>query len=150
MCKRRWIISTPRPVRVVRGIVLWWFCRVLPSVGPYSGFEEWRVCHESEHYNWKEIRRRIRDLRALRHAANGPGIAHVLPQEMHRNVGGICNPELFQYYTGTKRLIDDYYQVSPHCAAHPSLLRRRRLVHMSSEVASAVLEPQILRCGLSG
>eukprot|EP00670_Eutreptiella_braarudii_P019303 CAMPEP_0174350702 /NCGR_PEP_ID=MMETSP0811_2-20130205/7838_1 /TAXON_ID=73025 ORGANISM="Eutreptiella gymnastica-like, Strain CCMP1594" /NCGR_SAMPLE_ID=MMETSP0811_2 /ASSEMBLY_ACC=CAM_ASM_000667 /LENGTH=685 /DNA_ID=CAMNT_0015479247 /DNA_START=25 /DNA_END=2082 /DNA_ORIENTATION=+ len=81
-----------------------------------SGFEEWRVCHESEHYNWKEIRRRIRDLRALRHAANGPGIAHVLPQEMHRNVGGICNPELFQYYTGTKRLIDDYYQEVHQCS----------------------------------
>ena len=84
---------------------------------------------ESDHYDHTIIQRRLDTLRALRRGHNAADIAYSLRAGLHRNLGGISNPLLFQYTkVGTKVMIQDYinevvdqlfYLASQQCQSFP-------------------------------
>jgi hypothetical protein len=54
-------------------------------------------------------------MRELREKNDIKGLAHCLRQDLNKNIGGICDPALYQSKVGTKRLIEEYHQETIKC-----------------------------------
>ncbi|CAE7933154.1 SDP1, partial [Symbiodinium sp. KB8] len=67
------------------------------------------VVEPDGHYDHRLVRDQLMTLRALRRENGTLEIAHVLRAGLHRNLGGIAHPALYQVAaTGTKSMIRDY------------------------------------------
>lgn len=55
-------------------------------------------------------------MRALREQKNIEGLVQCLRQDLMKNIGGICNPVLYNVCkVGTKKLIEDYHNETIKC-----------------------------------
>ncbi len=74
-----------------------------------DGVEEWKDNPISTHYQYDLIGQRLANLQTWRRQRDWPALIFSLREGLHRNLGNLGNPELYQTsQTGTKRLIDDY------------------------------------------
>ncbi|MEQ1438793.1 DUF3336 domain-containing protein [Fontimonas sp. SYSU GA230001] len=75
----------------------------------YEGLDEWRLDDTSEHYDWRLVRARLRQVRQYRQEMQITKLVHHLRQGLHWNLGNTGNPRLYDYArVGTKKLIHDY------------------------------------------
>jgi hypothetical protein len=81
-----------------------------------QGKEKWKNTKESNLYDWQRIESRLENMRYLREAKDIQGLVHCLRQDLQKNIGGICNPCLYNVTkVGTKRLIEDYHNEIIKC-----------------------------------
>lgn len=80
-----------------------------------QGKEKWKVTKESYYYDYERIESRLENMRALRSAQDIKGLVHCLRQDLHKNLGGICHPMLYQCKVGTKKLIEEFHQETIAC-----------------------------------
>ncbi|MDB5971455.1 MAG: hypothetical protein JWQ90_3905 [Hydrocarboniphaga sp.] len=74
-----------------------------------DGLDEWKDDEASEHYDWRLIRSRLRQIRQFRAEKQTLKLAHHLRQGLHWNLGNIGNPALYRCARiGTKKLIGEY------------------------------------------
>lgn len=74
-----------------------------------TGREDWKHEEESEQYDWKLIKNRLRQIRQLRQDGQVAKLVHHLRQGLYWNLGNLCNPALYgNALVGTKQLIHDY------------------------------------------
>ncbi len=74
-----------------------------------TGREDWKHEEESDQYDWKLVKNRLRQIRQLRQDGQVAKLVHHLRQGLYWNLGNLCNPALYgTALVGTKRLIHDY------------------------------------------
>jgi NTE family protein len=74
-----------------------------------TGRADWKQDEESEQYDWKLIKNRLRQIRHLRQEGQVTKLVHHLRQGLYWNLGNLCNPALYgRALVGTKQLIHDY------------------------------------------
>jgi TAG lipase / steryl ester hydrolase / phospholipase A2 / LPA acyltransferase len=74
-----------------------------------EGLDEWREDDVSDHYDWRLIRSRLRQIRQMRAEGQGAKLRHHLRQGLHWNLGNLGNPMLYgMSRVGTKMLVHDY------------------------------------------
>jgi TAG lipase/steryl ester hydrolase/phospholipase A2/LPA acyltransferase len=74
-----------------------------------NGKVAWREKDQSEHYDYRSIRRRLERLQALRAAGDNKGLLFSLNEGIHGNMDGMANDALWaEARFGTKQLIHDY------------------------------------------
>lgn len=74
------------------------------------GWNEWKRIEESDDYDYELIHERVHSLKEIHSSKDLKKIMWTLRAELHRNFGGICNPQLYQSMIGTKNLIQEYVQ----------------------------------------
>jgi NTE family protein len=76
----------------------------------HQGLDEWREDETSDHYDWRLIRSRLRQVRQMRaNPEQGAKLRHHLRQGLHWNLGNLGNPVLYGVSrVGTKMLVHDY------------------------------------------
>ncbi|MAY27236.1 MAG: hypothetical protein CMK02_13215 [Polycyclovorans sp.] len=76
----------------------------------HQGLDEWREDETSDHYDWRLIRSRLRQVRQMRaNPEQGVKLRHHLRQGLHWNLGNLGNPVLYGVSrVGTKMLVHDY------------------------------------------
>ncbi len=75
----------------------------------HEGLDEWRREKESEDYDYRLIASRVTLIRKLRRARDYDQLAFRLREELHRDLGNMTNPVLYNCAkSGTKRLIEDF------------------------------------------
>lgn len=73
------------------------------------GLDEWKEDDASEHYDWRLIRSRLRQIRRMRQEGQRAKLRHHLRQGLHWNLGNLGNPMLYgTAHFGTKYLVHDY------------------------------------------
>jgi len=81
-----------------------------------DGLDDWKAEEASDHYDWRLIRSRLRQIRSFRAEGQTLKLVHHLRQGLHWNLGNIGNSALYKVARiGTKKLISDY--VSEVCDA---------------------------------
>ena len=89
-----------------------------------NGFGEWRE-QSNEYFDAELARQRLEALKALRAADNVRGLMHHLRADLHRGIGGVWNPKMHLYQTGSKRFIEEYLehveQMLHHLLRHPEI-----------------------------
>eukprot|EP01027_Heterolobosea_sp_BB2_P019247 GEZU01027036.1.p1 GENE.GEZU01027036.1~~GEZU01027036.1.p1 ORF type:complete len:545 (+),score=67.50 GEZU01027036.1:489-2123(+) len=78
------------------------------EVDKLKGHDVWKRIDESPDYDYELIAQRLQRLKELELEDNVQSMAWTLRGELHRNLGGICNPAVYQPYVGTKVLIEEY------------------------------------------
>jgi TAG lipase/steryl ester hydrolase/phospholipase A2/LPA acyltransferase len=74
-----------------------------------NGKVAWREKDQSEHYDYRSIRRRLERLQALRAAGDNKGLLFSLNEGIHGNMDGMANDALWaEARFGTKQLVHDY------------------------------------------
>ena len=74
-----------------------------------TGRLEWRHEEESDLYDWRLVKNRLRQLRQLRAEGQVAKLVHHLRQGLYWNLGNVCNLALYgRAFVGTKQLIHDY------------------------------------------
>ncbi len=74
-----------------------------------NGALAWRATESSRFYDYRNIRKRLNRLRALRKKGDNHGLLFALNEGIHGNMGGMGRPLLYnRAYTGTKILIEEY------------------------------------------
>jgi TAG lipase/steryl ester hydrolase/phospholipase A2/LPA acyltransferase len=74
-----------------------------------SGMDVWKSDPNSPFYQYKLIQQRLINLRHWRKTNDWPNLIYSLREGLHRNLGNLANPELYQHTrVGTKYLIDEY------------------------------------------
>lgn len=74
-----------------------------------SGGADWREQDESPDYDYRLIRERLNELRALRRHGDIARLVYSLHEGLHGNLGNIANPVLYSHCLfGTKRLLTEY------------------------------------------
>ena len=67
-------------------------------------------------YDWERIESRLANMQELRRAHDNNGLIHCLRQDLMKNLGGICNPTLYNISNvGTKVLIEQYHNEVIKC-----------------------------------
>jgi TAG lipase/steryl ester hydrolase/phospholipase A2/LPA acyltransferase len=75
----------------------------------FDGLDEWKDDEASDHYDWRLIRSRLRQIRNFRADKQTLKLVHHLRQGLHWNLGNIGNPSLYRCARiGTKKLIAEY------------------------------------------
>ena len=75
-----------------------------------EGTNEYKFKTESRLYDYERIESRYRIMQQLRKGKNIKTLAHALRQDLVKNIGGICEPRLYnQCFLGTKRLVEKYH-----------------------------------------
>lgn len=81
-----------------------------------QGKELWKQEKESHLYDFYRIESRLYNMRVLRESKDIQGLVHCLRQDLQKNIGGICNPALYNVCkVGTKKLIEDYHNEVIKC-----------------------------------
>jgi predicted acylesterase/phospholipase RssA len=81
-----------------------------------SGRNEYKFKLESRLYDYERIDSRYRIMKQLRKSKNVKTLAHALRQDLVKNIGGICEPRLYnQCFLGTKRVIEKYHNEVIKC-----------------------------------
>jgi|TARA_B110000285_G_scaffold212913_1_gene256833 TAG lipase / steryl ester hydrolase / phospholipase A2 / LPA acyltransferase len=81
-----------------------------------QGKDKWKETKESHLYDWERIESRLTNMRALRESNDIQGLVHCLRQDLQKNIGGICNPCLYNISkVGTKHLIEEYHNETIKC-----------------------------------
>ncbi|MGQ0622148.1 MAG: patatin-like phospholipase family protein [Panacagrimonas sp.] len=81
-----------------------------------EGRDEWKEDEVSDHYDWRLLRSRLRQIRTFREEGSVIRLMHHLRQGLHWNLGNSGNPEMYVHArVGTKKLILDY--VTEVCSA---------------------------------
>lgn len=74
-----------------------------------EGADAWKAEDQSDDYDWRLIRSRLRLIRQFRAAGETARLVHHLRQGLHWNLGNIGNPALYsRTRIGTKQLISAY------------------------------------------
>jgi len=74
-----------------------------------DGNDSWRLEPESEDYDYRLLKSRIRLFRKLRKQKDYDQLIFRLREELHGNIGNMANPALYQQSrVGTKKLVNDY------------------------------------------
>lgn len=74
-----------------------------------EGLDDWKLDDTSDHYDWRLIRSRLRQIRQYRKENDLPKLIYHLRQGLHWNVGNTGNPELYNHCNvGTKHLVQEY------------------------------------------
>jgi TAG lipase / steryl ester hydrolase / phospholipase A2 / LPA acyltransferase len=74
-----------------------------------TGRADWKQEEESDQYDWKLVKNRLRQIRQLREEGQVAKLVHHLRQGLYWNLGNLCNPALYgTALVGTKQLIHDY------------------------------------------
>ncbi len=85
-----------------------WF-QAAAELDRLEGGEDWKSSDDSELYDWRLIRSRLRQIRQFRAEGAMQKLIHHLRQGLHWNLGNIGNPVLYtRTHVGTKHLIRDY------------------------------------------
>mmetsp|Transcript_4417 Transcript_4417/g.7507 ORF Transcript_4417/g.7507 Transcript_4417/m.7507 type:complete len:164 (+) Transcript_4417:365-856(+) len=67
-------------------------------------------------YDFERIEMRLNNMRELRQRKDIRKLVHCIRQDLHKNLGGICEPSLYnKCKVGTKVLIEDYHQEVIKC-----------------------------------
>ncbi|MDE2561076.1 MAG: DUF3336 domain-containing protein [Sphingomonadales bacterium] len=75
-----------------------------------EGLLEWRRKDQSEHYDYRSVKRRIERIRALRADGDNRGLLFALNEGIHGNLDGMANDQLWRSArSGTKNLIGEYF-----------------------------------------
>ena len=78
--------------------------------------EEWKANPVSTLYDYQRIEYRLLNMRQLREARDIESLVHCLRQDLMKNLGGICDPKLYNIsYIGTKHLIEEYHNEIIRC-----------------------------------
>ena len=81
-----------------------------------QGKDLWKKEKESHLYDFYRIESRLQNMRMLRESKDIQGLVHCLRQDLQKNIGGICNPALYNVCkVGTKQLIEDYHNEVIKC-----------------------------------
>lgn len=79
------------------------------KIDSLKGKDEWKLRDDSEKYDYKLLRRRLKLLQNLREQDDIPALVHHLRSGLMRSLGGSLNPDLYQKtLADTKQLIQDY------------------------------------------
>ena len=79
------------------------------KIDSLKGKDEWKMRDDSEKYDYKLLRRRLKLLQNLREQDDIPALVHHLRSGLMRSLGGSLNPDLYQKtLADTKQLIQDY------------------------------------------
>lgn len=74
-----------------------------------TGMEAWKQKEQSDLYDYKEIKLRLKKLQRERANSDDEGLLFLLNEGIHGNMGGMGNPKLHaKALSGTKQLIVDY------------------------------------------
>lgn len=74
-----------------------------------TGMDEWRAEEFSPDYNYRLIKARLAEIRKLRRENDIVGLAFIMNEGLHGNLGNIANPTLYTHAKfGTKQLLTDY------------------------------------------
>lgn len=74
-----------------------------------TGLNDWKEDDTSDHYDWRLIRSRLRQIRQMREDGQYPKLFYHLRQGLHWNLGNLGNPELYGVaLLGTKQLVAEY------------------------------------------
>ena len=74
-----------------------------------DGKDVWRNEPESDDYDYRLLKSRVRLLRRLRGQKDYDQLIFRLREELHGNIGNMANPALYQHArSGTKKLINEY------------------------------------------
>lgn len=75
----------------------------------HSGAAGWQQRDASARYDFRSVRKRLTQLRALREAGDNAGLLYTLNEGVHGNLDGMGNSALYRRALyGTKQLIHDY------------------------------------------
>eukprot|EP00126_Sphaerothecum_destruens_P009883 Sdes_comp20619_c0_seq1m15689 len=97
-----------------------WYSLAL-ELDKINGLNRWKREFESSDYDNELIEERLEDLRIARKSGDLRKMMFLLREGLHRNLGGIGNPSLYDYcHVGTKSLIENYidevvYQLNYIC-----------------------------------
>ena len=81
-----------------------------------QGKEVWKQQKECHLYDYVMIEQRLNHMRRLRESKDIQGLVFTLRQDLQKNIGGICNPNLYNICKiGTKQLIEDYHNETIKC-----------------------------------
>lgn len=99
-----------------------------------AGLNEWKEDDTSDHYDWRLIRSRLRQIRQMREEGQYTKLFYHLRQGLHWNLGNLGNPELYGVaLLGTKQLVGEYVtEVSEALTAlvdldHPDIPHHEKL-----------------------
>jgi TAG lipase / steryl ester hydrolase / phospholipase A2 / LPA acyltransferase len=74
-----------------------------------TGLNDWKEDDTSDHYDWRLIRSRLRQIRQMREDGQYTKLFYHLRQGLHWNLGNLGNPELYGVaQLGTKQLVAEY------------------------------------------
>lgn len=81
--------------------------------------DAWKRNKVSSLYDWERIESRLANMQELRRAHDINGLIHCLRQDLMKNLGGICNPTLYNISNvGTKVLIEQYHNEVIKCVQY--------------------------------
>ena len=81
-----------------------------------EGSHDWKFQPESGVYDYQRIENRCMMMKQLRKSNNIKTLSHCLRQDLMKNIGNICDPELYnRCHLGTKRLIEKYQEEVTKC-----------------------------------
>jgi len=81
-----------------------------------QGKDIWKLEKESHLYDWQRIESRLENMKYLREKKDIKGLVDCLRQDLVKNIGGICNQQLYNISKiGTKQLIEDYHNEVIKC-----------------------------------
>jgi TAG lipase / steryl ester hydrolase / phospholipase A2 / LPA acyltransferase len=81
-----------------------------------EGLLSWKLTSETNLYDWKKIEMRYKYMKHLRKSNNHNKLMDCLRQDLVKNIGNICTPELYnKCYIGTKHLIEQYHNEIIKC-----------------------------------
>jgi TAG lipase/steryl ester hydrolase/phospholipase A2/LPA acyltransferase len=75
-----------------------------------NGFDEWRFNDDDADFDWKAMRSLVECKRKLRENQDTVAAMHLLSQLHHRRPTGLLSDSMFPYTTGTKKVVDEYFE----------------------------------------
>lgn len=81
-----------------------------------EGYDLWKSENETKLYDFEQIENINYQIMAMLRKKDIHGLQWLLRAELHRNIAGINNVQLYECHTGTKQLIEEYIDlVSKSC-----------------------------------
>eukprot|EP01006_Ploeotia_vitrea_P009252 TRINITY_DN21750_c0_g1_i1.p1 TRINITY_DN21750_c0_g1~~TRINITY_DN21750_c0_g1_i1.p1 ORF type:complete len:573 (-),score=38.85 TRINITY_DN21750_c0_g1_i1:1946-3475(-) len=112
------------------------------------GYKEWQQNVDSFDPHW--FHTRLSQLKSLRQSNDARKIIPHLRADLHRGVGGVWNPKLHVYTTGSKKIVEEYLQLvedTLHTVLDSSALSLREKHDFFSRLTSAYGRSALLLCG---
>eukprot|EP00995_Heteronema_vittatum_P002806 NODE_140_length_1802_cov_293.622932_g97_i0.p1 GENE.NODE_140_length_1802_cov_293.622932_g97_i0~~NODE_140_length_1802_cov_293.622932_g97_i0.p1 ORF type:complete len:543 (-),score=153.73 NODE_140_length_1802_cov_293.622932_g97_i0:110-1738(-) len=96
-----------------------------------NGFDEWRE-QSTDYFDAELARQRLETLKEMHRQSDTGGLMHHIRADLHRGIGGIWNPKMHVYQTGSKRLIEEYLQLIEemlqYILHHPSVSSKEKYI----------------------
>eukprot|EP00667_Euglena_gracilis_P004254 EG_transcript_4276 len=75
-----------------------------------NDFDDWRRSDDSTEFDWQTMRSYVNASREVRSQQNVTKGMHMLSSWPHRGASGVLTDNMFQFTTGTKKLVDEYFE----------------------------------------